>query len=72
MEDQKKHNGISLKEKLITLMKPSNMIKLVLVQQHELERICLVKRINKAIYSPYIEQLYQHYIVEGKPKTFIC
>lgn len=39
--DNKNHEGISLREKINHLLKPSVAIKLVLVQKHELERIQL-------------------------------
>ncbi len=69
--DNRKHEGISLREKLITLIKPSNMTKLVLCQQHELERLHQMKKLSKANHGTYIEQLYQHYIVDNKPKMYL-
>ena len=43
--------------------------KLVLVQQHELERMR-----DKSLHTTdvnYINNLYQHYVVEGKGKTYL-
>ena len=43
--------------------------KLVLVQQHELERMR-----NKSLHTSdinYIDYLFNHYIVEGKGKTYL-
>lgn len=68
--DNKNHEGISLREKINHLLKPSVAIKLVLVQKHELERIQLNNNGFKANCYIYVEQLYQHYIVENKSKTY--
>ena len=43
--------------------------KLVLVQQHELEKL-RVKKLHQ-VDTDYINSLYQHYIVEGKGKTYL-
>lgn len=43
--------------------------KLVLVQQHELERLRNLK--NKLKHTDYITNLYDHYIVKQLPKTYI-
>ena len=59
---------LSLNDKVKDLLKIGH--KLVLVQQHELERIRAAK--HKDRYSDYINQLYQHYIVNGLPKTYLC
>lgn len=60
----------SIKYKLITLSKPSNIIKLVKVQQDEVKRIQLIKKI-RTNHTFFIEQLYEHYIVQNKSKTYI-
>jgi hypothetical protein len=55
-------------DKLRTLLE--NRDKLVLVQQHELERI----RENKSksdIYRPYVDSLYEHYIVNKQPRLYL-
>lgn len=69
--DNKNHDGISLREKLIELLKPSNLVKLVLVQQDELKRIVVNNGSFKPNHYAYIEQLYQHYIVNNKPKMYM-
>lgn len=54
-------------DKLKELLKQS--YRLVLVQQHELERMR-----NKSLHSVdsnYIESLYKHYIIEGKGKSYL-
>lgn len=61
-------NQVSTNDKLTALLKIG--YKLVLVQFHELERIKVMK--NRTDYTGYIGELYQHYIVEGKPKTYLC
>lgn len=66
IHDQKKQEP-SLNDKLLILLKNSD--KLVLVQKHELERIRNLR--HKDSQFEYINQLYQHYIVLGLPKTFI-
>lgn len=58
---------LSLNDKVKDLLKIG--YKLVLVQQHELERIKTIK--HKDIYANYINQLYQHYILEELPKTYL-
>lgn len=68
MLDNRNHEGTSINEKLVELMKPSNFIKLVLVQQQELETINSLRRIKDPKQSAYIDQLYKHYIIENKPK----
>lgn len=70
MKNKQNNTDISLNDKLKTLLKPSNLIKLVLVQQHELERINLLFRLREKEIV-YIEQLYQHYIVQNKTKTYL-
>lgn len=59
--------NLSLKDKVRELLK--NKHKLVLVQVHELERLMDDKRRNQNV--GYIEQLYNHYIIQGLPKTYI-
>lgn len=71
MLDNRNHVDVSIKEKLNTLNKPSNLIKLVLVQQQEVEKIYAKNRLNKGEDVAYIEQLYEHYIVQGKGKTYL-
>lgn len=58
---------LSLKDKVRELLK--NKHKLVLVQVQELERLMDDKRRNQNV--GYIEQLYNHYIIQGLPKTYI-
>ena len=58
---------LSLNDKVKDLLKIGH--KLVLVQQHELERIRVTKYKDK--YSNYVNQLYEHYIVNGLPKTYL-
>lgn len=58
---------LSLNDKVKDLLKIGH--KLVLVQQHELERIRATK--HKDRHADYINQLYQHYIVDGLPKTYL-
>lgn len=71
MLDNRNHVDVSIKEKLNILNKPSNLIKLVLVQQQEVEKIYAKNRLNKGEDVAYIEQLYEHYIVQGKGKTYL-
>ena len=63
-----KVNGITLLDKIKQLLEQP--YKLVLVQQHELER--LRTNSSRSSHSAYIEALYKHYIIEGKPKTYLC
>ena len=58
---------LSLNDKVKDLLKIGH--KLVLVQQHELEKIRATK--HKDRYSDYINKLYQHYIVDKLPKTYL-
>jgi hypothetical protein len=65
----------SLKINTVTLLDKVKMLlrqpyKLVLVQRHELERLRLHNSRSKQ--SEYIESLYKHYIIEKKPKTYLC
>lgn len=55
-------------DKLRILLK--NRSKLVLVQQHELERIQSSNR-RREKHNEYVEYLYQHYIVDKKQKTYL-
>lgn len=59
-------NKLSANDKLKQLLKRPE--KLVLVQQHELELIRSKNNSEKR--EGYIDLLYQHYIVEGKGKTY--
>lgn len=61
-------NSITLLDKIKALLEQP--YKLVLVQQHELERLRLHN--SRSSHSGYIENLYKHYIIEGKPKTYLC
>ena len=61
-------NGITLLDKIKKLLEQP--YKLVLVQRHELERLRL--KGNRSDYTPYIDGLYNHYIIQGKPKTYLC
>ena len=63
----KDKNTLSLNDKLKELIKMGD--KIVLVQLHELERIKVLK--SKERFTTYIEQLYNHYIVEDLPKTYL-
>ena len=58
---------LSLNDKVKDLLKIGH--KLVLVQQHELERIRVSRHTDR--YSDYINKLYQHYIIDGLPKTYL-
>ena len=58
---------LSLNDKVKDLLKIG--YKLVLVQQHELERIRVSRHTDR--YDDYINKLYQHYIVDGLPKTYL-
>ena len=64
------NNKLSIKDKLNILLKPSNLIKLVLVQQTELDRLDRKKTI-RANDTKFIEYLYEHYIIQLKPKTYL-
>lgn len=57
----------SLNDKLASLLKIGH--KLVLVQLHELERIKKLR--HKEIQSGYVIHLYNHYIVQQLPKTYL-
>lgn len=70
--DNRNHVAVSIRDKFKTLMLSSNFCKLVFSQQTELERISEMNRIDRSgRHILFIEQLYQYYIVEGKPKTYI-
>jgi hypothetical protein len=62
-----KINSITLLDKVKALLEQP--YKLVLVQQHELER--LRSKENRSQYSDYIERLYTHYIVKKLGKTYL-
>jgi hypothetical protein len=64
-------NNISYPEKINRLLEVKD--KLVLVQVHELEKYKKSKHGNKKpVDQCYIDQLYKHYIIEGKPKLYMC
>jgi hypothetical protein len=60
-------NYITLLDKVKILLEQP--YKLVLVQQHELER--LRSKEHRSQFSAYIEALYKHYIVKGLGKTYL-
>ena len=62
-----KERTVTTRDKLKELMKIRHS--LVLVQYHELERIRLSNRAEN--HENYINGLYKHYIIEGKPKTYL-
>ena len=62
-----KHLTLSLNDKLKILY--INRRKLVLSQQHELERAKLSSK--KDYFTTFIEQLYKHYIIDEGPKTYL-
>lgn len=71
MINKTNHHGLSIREKLLQLLKPSVAIQLVLVQKHELEKIMAENNNFRACHYSYVEQLYQHYIVENKTKMYL-
>ena len=66
----KKKEVISLSDKIKTLLKPHNAIKLVHIQKCELE--LLQKDCRKSVSHDYVNYLYNHYIVNNLPKTYLC
>lgn len=66
------HKRQSIQNKIRVLSIPSNKIKMVLVQQHEIDRLKLKnrKKLNDHEYQ-YVEQLYDHYITKNLPKTYL-
>ena len=60
-------HSLSNNDKLKELMKIGH--KLVLVQLHEVERLCTARKRDS--HNKYIQQLYKHYVIEKKPKTYI-
>ena len=60
-------NYVTLLDKVKALLEQP--YKLVLVQQHELER--LRSKEHRSQSSGYIETLYTHYIVKGLGKTYL-
>ena len=58
---------ISLKDKIIALLKIH--YKLVLVQVHELQRLRVHTKVHQ--HANYVNYLYQHYILENNPKTYL-
>ena len=66
----KKKEVMSISDKIKILLKPSNAIKLVFVQKCELEY--LQKNIKNYKYFDYVNSLYNHYIINNLPKTYLC
>jgi predicted glycosyltransferase involved in capsule biosynthesis len=48
-----------------------NRLKLVQVQADEIERL-RVNKVHLDRYRAYVETLYEHYIINGLPKTYLC
>lgn len=67
MNESLKPNALTMLDKIKVLL--SQPYKLVLVQQHELERLRSNK--TRSSHAKYIEDLYYHYIVKGLPKTYL-
>ena len=65
-----KKEVMSLSDKIKILLKPKNAIKLVYIQKCELE--LLQKDAKKDKSHEYVNYLYNHYIVNNLPKTFLC
>lgn len=61
---------ITFRDKLLFLSKPKTKKRLVLVQQHEIERIRLIKKPRIEHYH-YVEQLYNHYSIKSNNKTYL-
>lgn len=68
VNSKEKENQFTTKDKLRELLRQP--YKLVLVQQHELER--LRTKCNAEDYTKYIDGLYDHYVVKKLPKTYLC
>lgn len=62
-----KIGSITLQDKIRKLLEKP--YKLVLVQQHELERLRLNNK--RSVNANYINYLYKHYILEKKEKTYL-
>lgn len=60
-------NELSLNDKIKALLKIKH--KLVLVQRHELERLRILK--HKDLQKIYVDNLYEHYIINNLPKTYL-
>jgi len=60
-------NTITLLDKIKKLLEQP--YKLVLIQQHELERLRTLE--HRADFSYYVNNLYTHYIEKGLPKTYL-
>lgn len=60
-------NQLTIQDKIKRLLEQP--YKLVLVQRHELERLRLNK--NRAKHEAYIDQLYNHYIINKLSKTYL-
>ena len=58
---------LTLRDKVKELLKVH--YKLVLVQVHELERLRNSSKLNES--ANYVDYLYNHYIVQQLPKTYI-
>ena len=65
--DRSNLNIISLQDKINKLLSMRNS--LVLVQVQEVERIKVLK--SRTPRTNYINQLYKHYVIEGKPKHYL-
>ena len=61
-------NAVTLSDKVRILLEQP--YKLVLIQQQELERLRVSGK--RSEHSTYINALYKHYIIEKKPKTYLC
>jgi hypothetical protein len=60
-------NYVTLLDKVKALLEQP--YKLVLVQQHELERLRSTE--HRSAHSGYIENLYKHYIIDKLGKTYL-
>ena len=64
-------NELSYPEKVNRLLEIKD--NLVLIQVQELEKFrAKIGSGKKPADQAYIDQLYKHYIVEGKPKLYLC
>lgn len=70
MLDGRNHPIVSIKDKLLRLLEPGNFVKMVMVQQDELKAI--KKDSIKSNHVSYIEYLFNHYIEQKLPKTYLC
>lgn len=67
---EQKNPQLSLIDKLKLLKKPSNKVKMVLIQQHEIENITINHKVS--VHKGYIEYLFDHYVINNLPKTYLC